>query len=195
MRIMIVLAHPKPDSFNAALCAALCQGLKEAGHEADMADLYAEGFDPVLRGQELDTLGANLPLPDVAAYQGRILRAQALAFIYPVWWFGTPAMLKGFIERVFQEEFAFRFTAAGKVRGLLRHRKALVVCTTGINTALYRLCRFGRPLAKTFDDWTLRNCGIRNVRRVVLHDVVNAGQATRARYLQDIRRLGRDYFG
>jgi NAD(P)H dehydrogenase (quinone) len=194
MRVLIVLAHPKPDSFNAALCAALCEGIRAAGHETDVADLYAERFDPVLQGPELDTLGTGRPLPDVAAYQERIVRAQALAFVFPVWWFGIPAILKGFIDRVFQENFAFRFTFPGRVQGLLAHKKALVVCTAGASAALYRLFRLGRPLEKTFDGWTLRTCGIRQVRHVVLHNLLTADDATRARYLERVRRLGREYF-
>jgi NAD(P)H dehydrogenase (quinone) len=194
MRIFVVLVHPKPDSFNAALCAALCDGLHEAGHKADVADLYAEGFDPVLRGPELDTLALSQPPRQVADYQQRILHAHALAFVYPVWWFGSPAMLKGFVDRVFREDFAFRFTSGGHVRGLLPHEKALVVCTTGVTESLYRLFHFGRPLEKTFDAWTLRSCGVQQVKRVVLHDVVNADEATRAGYLDQVRQLGRKYF-
>jgi NAD(P)H dehydrogenase (quinone) len=194
MRIFVVLAHPKADSFNAALCTALCDGLHDAGHEADVADLYAEGFDPVLRGPELAPPGFNRLPREVAAYQQRILRAHALAFLHPVWWFGTPAMLKGFVDRVFREDFAFHFTASGRVRGLLHHEKALVICTTGVTESLYRLYHFGRPLEKAFDAWTLKNCGIRRVQRVLLHDVVNADQTTRAGYLHHVRQLGRKYF-
>jgi NAD(P)H dehydrogenase (quinone) len=194
MKIFVVLAHPRSDSFNAALCEALCHGIHKAGHETDVADLCADGFDPVLRGTELNTLGTGPPLPDVASYQQRILQAQAMAFIFPVWWFGVPAILKGFVDRVFQEEFAFRFTSRGQVKGLLQHEKALVACTAGMSASLYRLFRFGRPLEKTFVDWTLKICGIRRVRYVIFHDVVNAGESTRAGYLKEMQRLGRRYF-
>ncbi len=194
MRIFVVLTHPNPESFNAALCAELCAGILEAGHETDVADLHAEGFEPVLGRAELETIGTGRPLPDVAAYQVRILRADALAFLFPVWWFGVPAMLKGFIDRVFQEGFAFRFASGGRVKGLLRHEKALVLCTTGMSRPLYRLYRFGRPLEKTFDDWTLRICGVRDVRRVVYYSVAGVTDTTRARYLKEARRLGREYF-
>jgi NAD(P)H dehydrogenase (quinone) len=195
MHILIVLAHPRPASLNAAVCDALCSGLRETGHTIDLADLNAEGFDPVLRGPELDQLGAGPPGKDVAAYQQRMLRADALAFIFPVWWFGLPAILKGFIDRVFQEGFAFRFTSRGRVRGLLAHKSALVICTAGASSSLYRLFRFSRPLEKTFVEWTLKTCGIRTVRQVIFHDVKNVSAAARARYLKQARRLGREYFG
>jgi NAD(P)H dehydrogenase (quinone) len=194
MRILIVLAHPKSDSFNAAVCAALCEGLRAAGHEIEIADLNAEGFNPVLRGPELDKFGTGPPLEDVVCYQQRLLRADALAFVFPVWWFGLPAILKGFVDRVLQEGFAFCFTENGKVRGLLPHKKALVIATAGASAALYRLFRFGRPLEKTFGEWTLKMCGIRAVRHVLLHDVVNIDSAARARYLKKVRQLGFRYF-
>ena len=194
MRVLIVLAHPKRESFNAALCTRLREGLLEAGHEVDVADLYAEGFDPLLRGSELDTLGSNRPLPDVAAYQERLLKAQALAFIFPLWWFGIPAILKGFIERVFQEEFAFRFASTAGVQGLLKHRKALILCTTGASKHVYRFLRFEPPLKKIFGEWTLKSCGIRNVRHVVFYDVVTADENTRSRYLKQAHQLGLEYF-
>jgi NAD(P)H dehydrogenase (quinone) len=194
MRVMIILAHPKQDSFNAALCRSLSEGLAEAGHSADVADLYAEGFDPRLGPEELDTMGSGTPAPAVAAYQHRVLQAKGLAFIFPVWWFGPPAILKGFVERVLQENFAFRFRGTGAVEGLLHHEKALVINTAGVSASLYRLFGFGKPLAKVFDKWTLQVCGIRRVRHVVFYDVVKTDDATRARYLAEARRLGRDFF-
>jgi NAD(P)H dehydrogenase (quinone) len=194
MRILIVLAHPKPDSFNAAVCAALCRGLQAAEHEIDVADLYAEGFNPVLHGAELGTVDhARLPR-DVKCYQRRIRKADALAFVFPVWWFGAPAILKGFVDRVLSEGFAFRIESTGKVSGLLGHKKALVISTAGASAALYKRYQFGRPLEKTLGEWTLKMCGVRSVRHVFLHDVVNIDAAARGRYLEKVRRLGREYF-
>lgn len=194
MHVLIVLAHPKRDSFNAALCRSLEEGLCEAGHAVDIADLYAEHFDPRLGPEELDAMGSLRPAPDVAAYQQRMLQAQGLVFLFPVWWFGPPAILKGFVDRVLQENFAFRFRGTGAVEGLLRHERALVINTAGVSASLYKLFGFGKPLAKVFDKWTLQVCGIRKVRHVVFYDVVKADDATRARYLAEARRLGCEFF-
>jgi len=194
MRVMVVLAHPKRDSFNAALCRSLAEGLGEAGHSVDVADLYAEGFDPRLGPEELDAMGSGPPAPVVAAYQQRLLQAQGLVFIFPVWWFGPPAVLKGFVDRVLQENFAFRFRGTGAVEGLLRHEKALVINTAGVSASLYKVFGFGKPMAKVFNKWTLQVCGIRKVRHVVFYDVVKTDDATRARYLAEARRLGREVF-
>ncbi len=194
MRVLVLLAHPKPDSFNAALLKEFVGGLVEAGHEPDVADLYGEDFRPALGAEDLACMGAEAPDPAVRSYQERILAAQGLAFVFPVWWFGPPAMLKGFVDRVFQENFAFRFKEGGLVEGLLHHRRALVLNTTGASALMYRTFGFGDPLRKSFCDWTLRFCGIKEVEQILFHEVVNTDDATRAAYLLEARWLGREFF-
>jgi NAD(P)H dehydrogenase (quinone) len=195
VRVLVVLAHPNRDSFNAALCREFCQGLHDAGHEPDVANLYADDFDPRLGARELDRMGSVEPEPAVEAYQKRVLAAQGLAFLFPVWWFGPPAILKGFVDRVFQENFAFRFTAGGLVEGLLLHRKALVLNTTGTGAFPYRAFGFDKPLQKTFCEWTLKFCGVKEVKHLLLHDVVKTDAATRRGYLDQAGTLGREFFG
>lgn len=101
MRALVVYCHPVPDSFNAALRDAVLRGLSTAGHEVDLLDLYAERFDPVMGEQER----RNYHQPDVnvapiANDLARVKRADALVFVYPTWWYGPPAMLKGWLDRV-----------------------------------------------------------------------------------------------
>lgn len=101
MRALVVYCHPVPDSFNAALRDAVLLGLAKAGHEVDLLDLYAERFDPVMGEQERRNYhqpGTNIaPVADDLA---RVKRADALIFVYPTWWYGPPAMLKGWLDRV-----------------------------------------------------------------------------------------------
>ncbi len=195
MRVFVVLAHPRPDSFNAAVVQALTGGLEEAGHVVDTADLYAEGFRPELSAGDMAAFEAGGAPQDVALYQERVLRARGLAFVFPVWWFGQPAMLKGFFDRVFFENFAFRFAEGGRVEGLLDHPRALVINTAGANEMLYRSFRLDGPLRKTLDEWTLKMCGVRKVEHVIFHDVANITDAARRRILEKARTLGRTFFG
>lgn len=195
MRILVVLAHPRPDSFNHALARELCAGIGEAGHEADLADLHAEGFRPELDAGDFRTFGEGRTPPDVRAYQDRVSAAQGLAFVFPVWWFSPPAMVKGFVERVLFEGFAFRFGRGGRVIGLLGHGRALVLNTAGASSAMYGLFGFAEPMDRTFCDWTLKFCGVRQVERVLLHGVPEATDAERRKHLADARRLGREFFG
>lgn len=194
MRVLVVLAHPDPDSFNAALCLELCAGLVEAGHEPDVLDLCGEGFEPRMGAAELRRIGTGAPEADVAALQKRVEAAQGLAFVFPLWWAAPPAVLKGFVDRVLLQGFAFRFDDDGMVVGLLKHERALVLTTTGSTQAQSDAIGFTRALQKTWDDWTLRMCGVREVAHHYFYAVPDADEATRRGYLAEARRLGRESF-
>ena len=195
MRILAVYAHPVSSSFNAAILGELRSGLEESGHEVDVADLYAEGFVPSLDARDLAGLTSGDTPAGIRRYQDRLLRAEGLAFVFPIWWFAPPAILKGWIDRVFLENFAFRFLEGHRIEGLLQHEKALVLNTAGGGGAVYMALGFDGPLKKTFCEWTLKYCGVRKVKQVIFHDVVKTDDATRAGYLKRARKLGRTYFG
>lgn len=130
MRVLVLYAHPDPESFGAALHAAAVESLREAGHEVDDCDLYAEGFDAVLSREE--RIGyhdvANNTRP-VAPYVERVRRAEALVLCFPVWNFGYPAILKGFFDRVFLPGVSFTMVA-GKARPNLWNIRRLAAITT-----------------------------------------------------------------
>jgi NAD(P)H dehydrogenase (quinone) len=109
VKVLTVLCHPRPDSFTAAVAAAFRAGLAESGHAGELADLYAEGFDPlVLPPDEPDWNDATKRYSDaVLAEQARIERHQAIAMVFPVWWWSFPAMLKGWIDRVWNRGWAY----------------------------------------------------------------------------------------
>lgn len=121
MRILVLYAHPVEDSFNAAVHARAVDTLRACGHEVDDCDLYAEGFSPVLTREErigYHTIPENRS--PVAAYVDRVLNAEALVIVSPVWNFGFPAMLKGFFDRVFLPGVSFQM-ADGKVKPSLHN--------------------------------------------------------------------------
>jgi putative NADPH-quinone reductase len=96
MRVLVVYAHPLGDSFAAALRDTIVMRLRAAGHEVDLCDLYAEGFDPVLTAAERRAY--NTAYPDLSAVEPHIARlqaAEALVVCFPTWWYGMPAILKG----------------------------------------------------------------------------------------------------
>ena len=133
MRFLVVYAHPVEDSFHAALHRQVVTTLTSAGHEVDDCDLYAEGFQPVLSREErrayhnTDTNGAFAPREIE-----RLRRCQGLVLVFPTWWFGMPAILKGWVDRV----FAMGRVYGGKQLyegglGAKRKARALVMMTTG----------------------------------------------------------------
>jgi NAD(P)H dehydrogenase (quinone) len=102
LRILILYANPVASSFGAALHSEVVTALRSRGHEIDDCDLYAERFDPVLSEQErIQYHDIKLNRAHIAAYADRLLAAEALILVYPVWNEGFPAILKGFFDRVF----------------------------------------------------------------------------------------------
>ena len=131
MRVLVLFAHPLHDSFHGALHRTIIESLVAAGHEVDDCDLYAEGFDPVLdaasRSRYFD-LTANRQ--GVETYVERLFAAQALVLCFPVWCFGPPAILKGFMDRVMIPGVSFALDERGVMRANLRHIRRLVAVTT-----------------------------------------------------------------
>jgi putative NADPH-quinone reductase len=134
MRVHVVYAHPLADSFNAALHGCVVAALRKAGHAVDDLDLYADGFQPALTAAEraaYHTVGGNLA--GIESYVARLKSAEALVICAPTWWYGMPAMLKGYFDRVWVPGVAFELLPrGGAIRpGLTNIRKLAVVTTTG----------------------------------------------------------------
>ena len=98
---IVVRCHPEQESFNASMATAYCAGVKQHGHRAFVRDLYSIGFDPVLKSVERPGIGSDFrQMPDVLDELAIIREAVVFVLIYPIWFGGPPAMLKGYIERV-----------------------------------------------------------------------------------------------
>ena len=138
-RAMVIYAHPCPESFSSALHAATLAALHKGGWEVDDCDLNAEGFNPVLSTEErrgYHDLETNCQ--PVQAYVDRLMAARALVFVFPVWNFGYPAILKGFFDRVFLPGVSFKLVD-GKVRPNLTHIEKTAAITTYGGTRLRAL--------------------------------------------------------
>ena len=153
MRVLVVYCHPRTDSFNAAIHQRVLAGLRAAGHEVDDCDLYAEGFNPVLGAEELagyHAVPANRA--PVQPHVQRLLAAQALVLVFPVWNFGLPAMLKGWFDRVLLPGVSFDMSDPQRIRPGLTHLRHVVgVATYG--SARWRAWWLGdapRALVKRF---------------------------------------------
>jgi NAD(P)H dehydrogenase (quinone) len=129
-RALVLFAHPCPESFSAALHETVVSTLIGRGWEVDDCDLNAEGFNPVLTEAERrgyhDVATNQAP---VQSYVDRVMRAQALVLVFPVWNFGYPAILKGFFDRVFLPGVSFRIEN-GVVKANLTHIRKLAAVTT-----------------------------------------------------------------
>ncbi len=146
MRILVLFAHPVETSFGAAIHAKLVTTLRARGHELDDCDLNAEGFDPVMSRQdrlEYHTIGVNRARVD--PWVDRLLAAEALVLSFPVWNMGFPAILKGFIDKVFLPGVSFTLNENGDYTPCLHNIKRLgAACTYG-GSRLISLYSFDPP--------------------------------------------------
>jgi len=133
MKILVLFAHPVPDSFGSALHALAVETLRKRGHEVDDCDLNAEGFDPVMTAQDrIEYHDVAVNRSRVGPYVDRVLAAEALLLSYPVWNQGFPAILKGFIDRVFLPGVSFKLEPNGDFTPTLHNIRRLgAVCTYG----------------------------------------------------------------
>ena len=135
MQALVVHAHPRPDSFNHDLFQLVVTALKKAGHSVDSINLYEEMFDPRMTADERIAYDTANPIrsQQVERYVQLVVAAEALVFVYPTWWFGLPAILKGWLERVLVPGVAFVFDPGNhKVRpNLMTVRRIIGVTTYG----------------------------------------------------------------
>jgi NAD(P)H dehydrogenase (quinone) len=130
LRVLVLYAHPVETSYNAALHQATVAALKTAGHEVDDCDLYAEKFDPVMSRQErIDYHDEAINTLPVQGYVDRLRATEALVLCTPVWNYNYPAILKGFIDRVFLPGVSFKLVN-GKVAPNLWHIRRIAAVST-----------------------------------------------------------------
>lgn len=132
MKVVVVLAHPNADSFNHAIATRALESLTEAGHDAQLLDLYALGSKAAMSADERVAYHSDRPIldPMIQAHAELLLGAEALVFIYPTWWSSLPAILKGWLERVMVPGVAFIFDESGKVQRNLTHIRRIVGIST-----------------------------------------------------------------
>ncbi len=138
MHGLIVVSHPLPGSLTGAVARQVAAGLEQAGHSFELADLAAEGFDPRFNPNDVAVhLRQTVVDPAVAAEQARVERADALVLVYPVYWWSFPALLKGWIDRVFVNGWAYEETPDGTVVRKLGHLPIHLVAIGGADLRTY----------------------------------------------------------
>ena len=132
MKVLLIYCHPCADSLTAAVRDRAFKALTDRGHEVRVTDLYGEGFDPVMNAEErrgYHTPGENEK--PVAGHLEALKWAETLVFVYPTWWFGLPAMLKGWLDRVWVPYATFLLPEPGKVvRPVLQNIRLIVAIST-----------------------------------------------------------------
>ncbi len=192
MKILIVYAHPNPKSFNRAILDAVIEGLDACGHHTRIKDLYEANFNPLLDQEGLALANQGKVSEEIEREQQDLKWAEGLVFIYPLWWFDRPAILKGWFDRVFTHGFAFRYTNEG-MQGLLNHSKTLVIVTTGGDISEFDQLGATDYIVRPTTDGTLALCGVKNIVDKVLYSVTLLSDEERQKMLDEVRQLAADF--
>lgn len=189
MKILVVHAHPVPESFNRALLDTAVGALAAKGHEVTVLDLYAEDFDPRLGRQErLHYHDATGALPEDLVRSVESLRShEALLFVFPTWCFGLPAILKGWLDRVFRPGVAFSIEGT-RVTPLLGHIRR-VGAVTSYGRPRWMALWMGDPPRKSVTRYVRWFCARDTKVTYLAHYHMNAStDASRGRHLAKVAR-------
>ena len=191
MRFLAILAHPLKDSFAASAASTIVDALRSRGHEIDFLDLYAEDFDPRLTvAERASYMTDHFDDTAIAPYIERLKAAEGLILVFPQWWFNLPAILKGFIDRVFAPGVAFKLDPdGGRLIPLLGNiRYFWVVTTTGSPWWIVHLY-MGNPVKRLLKRGVAAFCskGL-DFRMLSLHNMDRSTEEKRKRFLDRVRR-------
>ena len=175
MKTLLVVAHPRVTSLTHAAARAFADAATARGHEIEVADLMTEGFDPALQEPDEPDWGTpgKLFSAAVLAEMTRIERNQATVLVYPVWWWSMPAVLKGWIDRVWNQGWAYD-------GGTYPHRRVWSIGIAGNSAETYAGRGYDAALRVQVEVGILRYCGVSETRHVVLHDSLDGRDASDA---------------
>ncbi|HWP17621.1 MAG TPA: NAD(P)H-dependent oxidoreductase [Burkholderiaceae bacterium] len=192
MHALIVVSHPDPASLTHAVARRIAEGAQAAGHTCEMADLHAEGFDPRFHALDLAVHRRTSPPPqDVVAEQARVDRADALVLAYPVYWWSMPGLMKGWIDRVFSNGWAYDETPGGALVKKLGHLPIHLVGIGGASPRTYERRGYARAMKAQIDQGIFDFCGAPVVTSELLLDA-DSGHAPR--HLERAHEIGRRLF-
>ena len=191
MRLLLILAHPLWDSYTARVATTARESLVANSHEVDWLDLYQEGFDPRLTEAERASYFAERY--DGAAVAGliaRLMAAEGIVLVFPQWWFGFPAILKGYFDRVFAPGIAFTHGEAGGILPRLANIRLFYALTTTGSPWWVVWLVMGDPVRRVLKRGLASMCA-RDVRfrMLSLHDMDRIDDAKRLAHLERVRAL------
>jgi len=194
VRHLVIAAHPSTRSFNHAVVEAYTSELIERGHRVECRDLYAASFNPVLSARDLAAVARGKLAKDIKVEQAAIRRANVLTFISPLWWSGFPAMLKGYLDRVFCAGFAYVIKGGDYLPGL-SGKKGAIITTSGATAEELKSGGTLRALRTIYDEGLMEFCGIEIVRHLYLSGIDPAmSRADGEQRLETVRRFVRGAF-
>jgi NAD(P)H dehydrogenase (quinone) len=193
MHALIVVSHPDSQSLTHAVARSFAEGIAESGaHTAEIADIAAEGFHPDFNQADRAAYFLQAPLPsDIPREQARIDRADALALVYPVYWWSFPGQLKGWIDRVFSNGWAYDEAPDGTLGKRLGRLDVHLIGIGGADGGTYARHGYDKAMRTQIDHGIFDFCGARVVTSEFLLDVNGQGGAC---HIVTARALGGNAF-
>lgn len=185
MTHLIVVTHFNPASFTHAIVDVVKAKAERNNETVEIIDLYADNFNPVLSVEDLGWMYQGGETPEnIKAYQELVKKAEKLTVVYPIWWAQMPAMLKGFIDRVFTMGFAFMYDENGATP-LLTGKKAHIITCSGSPNEYYASNGMHTAIEKTIDQGVFEFCGYETT-HTFFGNVMNGTDEERKGYLESI---------
>jgi putative NADPH-quinone reductase len=191
MKVLVVIGHQAKGSFCHAIADTAIQELKAAGHEVIYHDLYAEDFDAILPQQEIPKQ-AVLPTV-IRQHCDEVATANGYVIVHPNWWGQPPAILKGWIDRVFRQGVVYEFAAGGKINGFLKGKTAQVFTTSNTPRDV-ELEWFGDPLENLWKTCVFDFCGLKDFERRNFESIVVSTLQQRQGWLAEVQDIIRRRF-
>lgn len=195
MKILLILAHPNPKSLNHAIAETALSELRRLGHQVVFHDLHKEDFDPIVPTAEIPD---SAIIPDhIDSYCRELAAADGIILIHPNWWGQPPAILKGWVDRVFRAGVAYEFLEGdggeGVPQGLLKADVALVFNTSNTSANREETC-FGDPLERIWKDCIFTLCGVTTFYRKMFRIVITSTETERKQWLEEVKKVVCSYF-
>lgn len=192
MKILIVLGHPAPNSFNHAIAHAVRDDLIGCGHEVVFHDLYREKFPCLLTAEEIPESGQIDHI--VETHCSELASADCIVIVHPNWWGQPPAILKGWVDRIFRPGTAYRFEEGDGGEGIpigLLNASSAVVINTSNTPAPREQAAFGDPLEAIWRRCIFDLCGVENFHRKMFSVVITSSMEQRLRWIEEAKKLCR----
>lgn len=166
MKHAVVIVHPSGRAFTRLMADTYVDAIKALGHDVLVRDLYAMNFDPRLHVDELPNREGGEPRPEIVIERAMLRDVDVFAFFYPIWFGSPPAMLKGYIERVFGAGFGYASVKGGGNAPLLAGRKMISFTSTGSENTWLVDSGSWNAVRKVFNERLTSACGLDSVEHV-----------------------------
>lgn len=197
MHVYVIFAHPSKESFTREVLESFTRGLRDAGHSFQVGDLYAMNFKSELDLPEYKretglNPDAKVPL-NVKTEQEKINKADALVFIYPVWWSDCPAKLKGWFDRVFTYGYAYEYVNGEHFASKIHIEKALVLCPAGHTVEHLEEIGIAESMRCVMLKDRLLGVGVKQAEMEILGGTTVGGDTLRKKHLKRTYLLGKTF--